>query len=80
MRLMIFPLVLSLCALGLAAFSTVRSFDDNGQLPVSAVAPTPGWTEAECESARMVLPRLAGWSGDPKALSDMIQAINDNCP
>ena len=85
MRVAIIALVLSGCALGLAAFSTVRSFDGEDAPAAPIAEATSGWSESECgwakqDSFMQALYRACRSDGNCGALSDMIQAINDNCP
>ena len=82
MRVAIIALLISLAALGLGAFATVRTFNESHPAPQAESQ----WSEEECAANRETLElgpgslKLACFSGDCDAYSDMLQAIADNCP
>lgn len=90
MKIAIIVLVLSLAALGLGSFATVRTFNESHP----ATQTESQWSEAECEGARSdVREGVLGVEGgilwrtcrrldihDCAPYNDMLQAIADNCP
>jgi len=84
MRIAIIALVLSLAALGLGSFATVRTFNESHPAPPAVEA---SWSEAGCDNARIdveqdgILWRACRlYPHDCTAYADMLQAIAANCP
>ena len=77
MKAVILALCLSVAALGLSGFTTVRTFlDEHAEIP-----PASSWSSGECQQARETLDRLlhplrAEQAGSAGPLQI---AINDNC-
>ena len=85
MRTAVLSITLSLAALGLAVFATVRTFsDDSPGAPPVASSPVPTWSEADCEAARAAAAdaELFGCvaEGDCRGFVELTIAINENCP
>jgi hypothetical protein len=92
MRVAIIALLISLAALGLAGFATVRTFNESHPAPPVAESQ---WSEAECTDAKDavfggtlpsgtpyagILERGCMHGGNCTAFNDMLQAIAENCP
>jgi hypothetical protein len=85
MRTAILSITLSLAALGLAGFATVRTFsDDSPGAPPVASNPVPGWSEAECAAANdgigLMELRCIGQGEGCEPYTTLRMAINENCP
>ena len=79
MKVAVIALILSIAALGLGSFATFTSLNSD---EATSVAAQPGWSTAECQTADASLDELEFGCvrGNCDAYSDMIRAINDNCP
>ncbi len=85
MRIAIISLCLSLAALGLAVFATVRTFsDDSPGAPAVASSPVPTWSEADCEAARAAAEEAELYGclaeGDCRGFAELTITINENYP
>lgn len=82
MRVAIIALILAITALGVGSFATFTALDNDETEESVPVAAESGWSEAECADAQERLGMLA-WvcrRGDCDGYTDILQAINDNCP
>jgi hypothetical protein len=88
MKIAIIALLISLAALGLGGFATVRTFNESHPTPPAVERQ---WSEEECATAKAqieegTLFNLAGaclrrqTPDSCTAYNDMIQAINNHCP
>ena len=93
MKIAIIALLISLAALGLAGFATVRTFNESHPAPPAVES---SWSEPECDAARSKTSgpfeypengfTLAGacfirmTPDSCTAYADMLQAIAANCP
>jgi len=79
MKIAIIALLISLAALGLAGFATVRTFNESHPAPPVAESQ---WSEEECADVRVRLDSMSPscHAGNCIAYTDLLQAHYANCP